>query len=623
MPVHPKGRRWWLLAVVAAVAVTAMTSGVIAPAAAAPDSTYTPPAASYGVKEIVNYPFTMSDGTQLVGSIYYPADLQTGERAPETFPALITMTPYGVWDGNSNTWKQGADDVILRYFASHGYIGVEVDVRGTARSEGEFEPWSVQQRHDHLEVIDFVAHRLSGSNGVVGLAGMSYRGLNQLLVGGLLEKGSPVKAIAPHSAGATIYNDPFFGGGMPGAFWYLYGDIEAISEVPPPDQVLAPGGLDLAHLVELVVDRIDAALYLGGYYQNSATGGYMAHRDQWWDGKEPIHAAKNIVEAGIPVLMTSGGIDMFPRGSLQMYAALQNAAHGRPPLGPMDPRLKPDSRFQLVWGNSYFDGDVNFFLDYTLQWYDHWLKGIDNGVGTSGQTLYVQHYGGEGDWLKVPNSAYPMTRSYTPYYLAPDGAMGTTPAATTSTVALAWAPGQSLTYTSEPFRDGALLAGPVAATVYATSTTRDVELVATLNDVAPDGTVQPLPMQAVFADGALIGSARAVDQTRSWYDGSGRPIAPYHSFATTDERPVPVGTPVRYDIEMHPRILDLEPGHRLQLVIQSQSPVLFPTTAQLPNLAGGSYLINQGGQLASYVNLPLLPRGTFPNGQDPTKAGLG
>jgi putative CocE/NonD family hydrolase len=616
-------RRFWRAILSVVAVVIGMVPAISAPAVAKEGAVWTPPPARYGVKQIVNYPFTMSDGTQLVGSIYYPADLETGERAPGTFPALITMTPYGLWDGNSNTWHQGADDKSLRYYASHGYIGVEVDTRGAARSEGEFEPWSVQERRDYLEVIDFVAHRLSGVNGKVGLAGMSYRGLNQLLAAGMLQQGSPVKAIAPHSAGATIYNDPFFDGGIPSAFWYLYGDIEAISEVPPPDQLLAPNGLDLAHLVELVVGRIDFALYLGGYYQSSATGGYMAHRDQWWDQKEPIHAAKNIVEADVPVLMTSGGLDHFGRSSLQMYAALQNAARGRSPWLPMDPRSKPDPRFQLVWSNSYVDGNTDYFLGYSLQWYDHWLKGIDNGVGKSGQTLYLQHYGGDGDWIKVPNSAYPMTQSYTPYYLAPNGAMTKTAAVTTSTDSLTWAPGQSLTYSTEPFQDGGMLAGPVSATIYAASTSADVELIATLNDVAPDGTVQPLPVEGGGGiDGALIGSARKVDPDKSWYDGNGRLIAPYHSFASTDEQPVPIGTPVRYDIELYPRILELEPGHRLQLVLESQRPALFPTTAQLPNLIGGSYLINTGGQHASHVNLPLLPRDAFPTTQDPTKVGL-
>src|SRR4051794_15154942 len=335
------------------VALVALVCGLIgAPAALA----WKPPPPQYGVKEVVNFPFTTADGTELVGSVYYPTDAKSGDRAPGRFPVLVDMTPYGLWDGNSTSPRALSDDAILRYFASHGYVGVELDARGTGRSAGTYSIWDPQQSRDYLELIDHPAHRLDGSNGVVGLAGMSYRGMTQLMVGGLLRPGTPVKAMAPASSGAYAFNRPFFMGGLPGIFTPVYQGVEGISEVPPPDQVTATGGADPVHLAHVGLDRSNDLLYHAEVLENVSSGGYMAHDDQWWQARDPIYDARAIVEAGVPALITSGPGDFFASDSLQMYAALQNAAHGRPVAAPMSPRQTPDRRFQIVWSDSYTDG---------------------------------------------------------------------------------------------------------------------------------------------------------------------------------------------------------------------------------------------------------------------------
>lgn len=616
-------RRFLGTAAVAAVGVALGWSGAPAVAAAnagtAPRSGFTPnPAPTYGVGNIVNVPVTMADRTQLVGSVYYPTDLETGVRAPGTFPVLVTMTPYGMWDGSSSG---GADDQIPRYFASHGYLCVVVDTRGSGRSQGVYAFEDPQEMRDYLEVIDYAAHRLDGSNGVVGLSGMSYRGLNQLLVGGLLRPGTPVKAMAPASAG-SIYRGIFFNGGIPSAFGAAYAGIETYSEVPPPDQLAAPGGLDPFHLARVVRDRVPTMLYHGEWWTSTLGGGHMAYQDDWWLDREPIYAAQAIVDAGVPVLLTSGHGDFFVSGALHMYAALQNAWHGRPVFAPMDPRLKPTERYQLVWSGSYVDGDYGYFLDYELQWFDRWLKGVDNGIGRGGDTLYIQEFGGEERWVSVPNSAYPMTSDYTAFYLNVEATL--TPARPEADAAdsLTWAPDSTLTYTTAPFGDGATLAGPVTAAIYASTSSSDIQLVATLQDVAPDGTARTV-VPGLEVDGAQIGTQRRMERSRSWYDKAGRPIYPYHPFQQTSEEPVPTGQVVRLDIVMLPRMWSVQPGHRLRLVLASQDPLLIPTLPQASRLAGGTFLIQRGGEQASYLNLPVLPLDAFPSAADPTLAGLG
>ena len=601
-----------------ALSVTLGSLLVVVPASSA----WTPPPPQYGVQEVVNFPFTTRDGTELVGSVYYPTDLSSGARAPGTFPVLVDMTPYGMWDGNSTVPKDGSDDAILRYFASYGYIGVELDARGTARSGGTYSIWDPQQSRDELEMIDYAAHRLDGSNGIVGLAGMSYRGMNQLMVGGLLRPGTPVKAMTPASSGAFAYNRPFFMGGFPGVFWPAYQGIESWSEVPPVDQVTASGGADAVHLATVAANRTADADYHAQALENVYSGGFMAYDDQWWQQRDPIYDVRAIVRADVPVLITSGPGDFFASDSLRTYAALQSVAHGRSPWAPMNPSWTPDRRFQIVYSDSYTDGDYQYYLPYELQWFDHWLKGIDNGVASTGQTMRIQQTGGSNAWVVVPHSSYPMTRRYTPYYLASGGGLQpTTPAAGIDS--LLWAPNQSVTYTTQPFAQGATLAGPVEATIYATSTAPDVELVATLNDVAPGGSASTVvPLAEV--DGTLDGAMRAENPARSWTDSAGRVIVPDHPFTSTSVTAVPTGKVVRYDIEMLPRMWSVQPGHSLQLVISSQNGVLTPNALQLAGLAGGQYTIEDGGTTASYLDLPLEALDAFPTGAgDPTKVGIG
>ncbi len=71
----------------------------------------------------------------------------------------------------------------------------------------------------------------------------------------------------------------------------------------------------------------------------------------------------------------------------------------------------------------------------------------------------------------------------------------------------------AITYTSAPLSHAETVAGPITATVYASSTTSETELVAELEDVTPSGASYPL------TEGALLGSLRAVDASRSWKAG--------------------------------------------------------------------------------------------------------
>ena len=165
----------------------------------------------------------------------------------------------------------------------------------------------------------------------------------------------------------------------------------------------------------------------------------------------------------------------------------------------------------------------------------------------------------------------------------------------------------ALTYTTAAFKRNTVVDGPVAARIYATSTRPDVELVATLEDVGPDGTSTPI------TSGALLGSFRKIDPRLTWRTQDGRPIVPYNRYTKSSARRVTPGKVTRYDVEIFPTLAELAKGHRLRVTLTtSDTPHLLPAPAQATELAGGIYGVQRNSRAASYLEVPLARPGSFP-----------
>jgi hypothetical protein len=156
------------------------------------------------------------------------------------------------------------------------------------------------------------------------------------------------------------------------------------------------------------------------------------------------------------------------------------------------------------------------------------------------------------------------------------------------------------TYTSAPFAHSEAVAGPIDATVYASSTTPETELVAELEDVTPSGSSYPL------AEGALLGSLRAVNQSRSW-TANGMTLLPYHPYTKASATPVTPGAVTKYQIQIFPTLATIAAGDRLRITLSTtDAPHLTPLPEQLPQLAGGVYTIERSAAAPSSLTLDLL-----------------
>ena len=145
----------------------------------------------------------------------------------------------------------------------------------------------------------------------------------------------------------------------------------------------------------------------------------------------------------------------------------------------------------------------------------------------------------------------------------------------------------ALTYTTAPLAHAETVAGPITATVYASATTSETELVAELEDVTPSGASYPL------TEGALLGSLRAIDRGRSWTAG-GMTVLPYHLYTRASARPVTPGALTEYQIQILPTLATIASGDRLRLTVATvDTPHLVPLPAQLAKLTGGLYTLGR------------------------------
>lgn len=158
----------------------------------------------------------------------------------------------------------------------------------------------------------------------------------------------------------------------------------------------------------------------------------------------------------------------------------------------------------------------------------------------------------------------------------------------------------AITYTSAPFAHAKTVAGPIDATVYASSTTPETELVAEVEDVTPDGTSYPL------TEGALLGSLRSVDSSRSWSAG-GMTLLPYHPYTQASAKAVTPGALTEYQIQVFPTLVTIAAGDRLRVTISTtDTPHLTPLPEQLPQLAGGVYTISRSAAAPSSLTFETL-----------------
>ena len=340
-----------------ASAATALAAGPAQATTPWPGGRWQPATPRYGMVVVKDVPLKMSDGATLYGDIGYPSDRTTGKRAAGTFPVLLSQNPYPGGE---------PDD----YFVKRGYIYAVVDVRGTGRTDAppgqtlHFDLFNARQTKDGVELVNWAAHRLSGSNGVVGLTGCSYLGINQLFTAAAVGPRSPIAAILPACAsnGYEIY----FSGGIPTSIAGLFGSAGSIVGTKWLKQSQA-WGAQLSNDIK--------------------AGGPAAYNRAFWLSRSTAPIIPDIVRNGIPALLWSGWRATELTGVLDEYAIFQNAYAGRAPFVAMPGDSSVTGRYQVVVGSGEHGTGIDPAIE--LEWFDRWLKHDRNGIEETSTPMHL------------------------------------------------------------------------------------------------------------------------------------------------------------------------------------------------------------------------------------------
>lgn len=173
-----------------------------------------------------------------------------------------------------------------------------------------------------------------------------------------------------------------------------------------------------------------------------------------------------------------------------------------------------------------------------------------------------------------------------------------------------------MTLRSAPFDEDTEFTGPVAAKLFVSTSTADMDLFLTLRVFDPDGAevtfVGANDPKAPISQGWLRVSHRKSERSR--------PYKPYHPH---DERwPVRPGEVYEVDVEIWPTSIVVPAGYRLALTIggkdferpdveglmKGSGLFLHDDPADRPDdLFGGIDTIHTGGDRSSYLLMPLVP----------------
>jgi uncharacterized protein len=579
-------------------------------------------------------PSRMRDGTTLRADVYRP-------QTSQPVPVILMRTQYGKENAQIQPSRYQSPD----WFASHCYLVVVQDIRGQGNSEGTFSEFTHDQ-DDGYDSVEWAA-ALPGSNGKVGMYGSSYVGATQWLAA--VTTPPHLATIVPANTASDYYDGWAYEGGE---FRLAFVEPWAIATIAT---TAAINRHDDATVAELKAAAADPTRWLAFrpykdlpplQPDNPAVAPWFfdwirhsARDDYWrrWSIRERYSAVR------VPVLDVEGWYDAFLAGGVENFAGM--VTHGATLDARNNQRLVIGPWDHLNWGRqnsepapmlkaigAVADSPIN---DLMLAWYDHFLKGEDNGTADKPRVDYFLM--GANRWKSAIGWPLPQTQ-WTHYYLSGSGGMARTGALKTSPPTGDHPPdtytydpaspapsmgGHSccsaqsspqgpydqtpveqrsdvLVYTSDPVTTDTEVTGPPVLHLWATSSAPDTDFTAKLAVVKPDG-------QVINLNNGIL---------RTAFRGS-----------LSNPRPVVPGQPYEYRIAIWPTSYLLRAGDRVRVEISSSD---YPQFAPNPNTGdpfgqnadarAATQTISHDAAHPSDLVLPVIPAGDAGTDRFPIRA---
>ncbi|CAL9436979.1 hypothetical protein SUDANB106_02192 [Streptomyces sp. enrichment culture] len=303
----------------------------------------------YAIREEEHVWIPVSDGTRLAARIWRPVSSDG-----EPVPAVLEYIPYRRRDLTSVR-----DSIHHPYIAGHGYACVRVDIRGTGESEGVLRDEYLEvEQTDAEDVLAWLAEQpwCDGRTGMMGISWGAFAALQ-------------VAARRPPSLGAIVissFTDDRYADDMHYMGGCLLSDNLAEAGTMfaygtcPPDPALVGERWRGMWLERLENTRPWALEWLR-----------HQRRDDYW---RHASVCEDYSAVNVPVLASSGWADGYSNAVTRLLENLDVPRKGL--IGP--------------WSHKYphlgQPGPAIGYLQEVVRWWDHWLKGADNGV-TDGPML--------------------------------------------------------------------------------------------------------------------------------------------------------------------------------------------------------------------------------------------
>lgn len=515
--------------------------------------------------------FKTSDGKRL-------HTILIGEAPLQARPTVVEVTPYAMSDA---TAKFGS-----------AYNRLIVHSRGTGQSNGQWDAVGSRDQQDVSEVLGWACNQ-SWSNGHLGLLGFS---ASAIAVYNSLRLPLPCVDAAAVGAGSNdLYRDLLYPGGIPNL-------VPAVAV-----------GLNVLQAKLRQTDPADALDATAGILKMGQNWLTRTTEDSWWNDHN-VKPGPNT----FPILAVTGFYDVESRGAFENFTALKDS--------------HPGTHLEVIGAHDGSPSNMPVPWVQYGRWFDHYLRGIDNGIdsepavqmllskgshgamlngdvkkvdatdwpapGTKWQRLYLNgsRAGSAGSindgsfsaeppsgpwwWPNMPTTQiYPAISSLVPASdintLSTAGSIETTPIL----AQINGADPASLTYTTPPLKSAVDSAGPAALDIWLASTSFETDIHAVLADVWPDGRAFPV------AQGRLRTSFPDVEPSKSVFDSRGEMVQPYGLYSSKYYT-APL-TNREYHVEFWPVGNRFEAGHRLRLYIMGTSPLMIPPPPALNSVSSG------------------------------------
>ncbi len=546
----------------------------------------------FGITDINNARVPMRDGVTLLADIHRP-------DADGKYPVLIAASPYPRQMQDFGAPAGFIEAGVTDFWVSRGYVHVIANVRGTGGSEGTFAFFDPQERQDMYDLVEWAAAQ-PWCDGNVGMIGISYFAMTQLEAA--VERPPHLKAIFPvavtadlyeaaahHGLASTSFITPFLS--MMGltsdrsdAFWRrnpLIALARKVLNTPRLHRKFATMNGEAAVTMMRTLLKLPHSVHP---WDDLWLDTVVKHplRDDWWEARNLLPLLKNI---DIPVYL---GCDWqnVPLHLPSTFAAW-NALADNPNV-----RMGMLGEFGLTWPWESLHEEA-------LAWYDHWLRGADTGIMDGPPIRYVLP--GADGW-RTADQWPPAGSDLREFALSADGSLASGEVASGSRELLTLGGGLNRVKASDIDPPGKLewttsalhkemdVTGNIELRLVAAATAFDTAWIATLLDVAPDGSAEPI------TSGWLRASLREIDPTSSI---PGAPVLPCRTAEL-----VPTGQQVTYRIPLVPNARRINIGHRIRLVLTSDDQD--PTTPAIMNFRHASVGTSSLNTIASSSRL-ILP----------------